>query len=68
MQEGSWSIHVSKFFYLILTHSDTFSMYMVYNLTCNSVQVATHKVLYSCIFNEAPDNSWPANCFITLHC
>ena len=27
MQEGMWSMHISKFFYLILIYGDTFSMH-----------------------------------------
>ena len=45
MQEGAWSMHVSKFFYLIQCHIFYAYAWFIANLTCNIVQVAMHKVL-----------------------
>ena len=35
MVEGAWSVHISNLYFLILIHSDTFSVYicLAYNLT-----------------------------------
>ena len=42
-QEGAWSMHISKFFCLLLIHSDTYSMYAWCIILCIKVYLSGYQ-------------------------